>query len=70
MSEEGFDMRFTREGMWDPGNYFAESARYLCDYAYPKHDPFQLHSSGEAEQGGRRCAHDHPSNFHNLSIGL
>ena len=35
-SEEGFDMRFSRSGMWGKGNYFAESARYSCSYAYIK----------------------------------
>ena len=35
-SEEGFDMRFSRAGMWGQGNYFAESARYSCSYAYKK----------------------------------
>ena len=45
MSEEGFDMRFSRAGMWGQGNYFAESARYSCSYAYKKGDPVQpLHS--------------------------
>jgi len=33
-SEEGFDMRFSRQGMWGQGNYFAESAKYSCSYAY------------------------------------
>ena len=45
MSEEGFDMRFSRAGMWGQGNYFAESARYSCSYTYKKGDPMQsLHS--------------------------
>ena len=38
MSEEGFDMRFSREGMWGHGNYFAESAQYSRGYAYTKQD--------------------------------
>jgi len=33
-SEEGFDMRFSRQGMWGQGNYFAESAQYSSSYAY------------------------------------
>ena len=33
-SEEGFDMRFSRKGMWGQGNYFAESDQYSCSYAY------------------------------------
>ena len=33
-SEEGFDMRFSRSGMWGQGNYFAESAQYSNSYAY------------------------------------
>ena len=42
MSEEGFDMRFSREGMWGHGNYFAESAQYSRGYAYTKQDSVQL----------------------------
>ena len=33
-SEEGFDMRFSHQGMWGRGNYFAKDARYSCSYAY------------------------------------
>ena len=33
-SEEGFDIRFSRQGMWGQGNYFAESAQYSNSYAY------------------------------------
>ena len=32
-SEEGFDLRFNRQGMWGQGNYFAESAQFSCSYA-------------------------------------
>lgn len=32
--EEGFDMRFSRSGMWGQGNYFAEKASYSDTYAY------------------------------------
>ena len=36
-SEEGFDMRFSRPGMWGQGNYFAESAKYSASgYSYQK----------------------------------
>ena len=36
-SEEGFDMRFSRSGMWGRGNYFAESAKYSASsYSYRK----------------------------------
>ena len=36
-SEDGFDMRFSRDGMWGQGNYFAESARYSASgYSYQK----------------------------------
>lgn len=36
-SEDGFDMRFSRPGMWGQGNYFAESARYSASgYSYQK----------------------------------
>ena len=30
--------------MWGFGNYFAESAQYLCGYVYPKQDLLPLHS--------------------------
>ena len=33
-SEEGFDMRFSHQGMWGRGNYFAKDARYSYSYAY------------------------------------
>lgn len=33
-SEEGFDMRFSNEGMWGRGVYFAESLNYSDRYAY------------------------------------
>ena len=33
-SEEGFDMRYSREGLWGAANYFAEKARYSDTYAY------------------------------------
>ena len=36
-SEEGFDMRYSREGMWGQANYFAEMAKYSDTYAY--YDP-------------------------------
>jgi len=35
--EEGFDMRFSRQGMWGQGNYFAEKAEYSDNYAYQGH---------------------------------
>ena len=33
-SEEGFDMRYSREGLWGLGNYFAENANYASCFAY------------------------------------
>ena len=33
-SEEGFDMRYSSEGMWGQANYFAEKASYSNSYAY------------------------------------
>jgi hypothetical protein len=33
-SEEGFDMRFSRAGMWGAGIYFAENANYSDKYSY------------------------------------
>ena len=32
--EEGFDMRFSADGMWGRGNYFAENASYSHNYAH------------------------------------
>ena len=33
--EEGFDMRFSAQGMWGMGNYFAVNASYSHIYAHP-----------------------------------
>ena len=33
-SEEGFDMRFSRQGMWGQANYFAVNASYSDSYSY------------------------------------
>ena len=33
-SEEGFDMRFSREGMWGQANYFAANASYSDTYSH------------------------------------
>ena len=33
-SEEGFDMRFSREGMWGQANYFAKNASYSHNYSH------------------------------------
>ena len=33
-SEEGFDMRYSRQGLWGLGNYFAVAANYTSTYAY------------------------------------
>ena len=33
-SEEGFDMRYSREGLWGQGNYFAENADYASSFAF------------------------------------
>ena len=37
-SEEGFDMRFSREGMWGQANYFAVKAKYSDTYSYHDND--------------------------------
>ena len=37
-SEEGFDMRYSSEGMWGQANYFAEKASYSNAYAYELSD--------------------------------
>ena len=33
-SEDGFDLRYCRRGMWGIGSYFAEKASYSDQYAY------------------------------------
>jgi hypothetical protein len=33
-SDEGFDMKFSREGMWGLANYFAKKSSYSNNYAY------------------------------------
>ena len=33
-SEDGFDLRYSRRGMWGIGSYFAEKASYSDKYAY------------------------------------
>ena len=35
-SEEGFDMRFSSQGLWGQANYFAADAQYSDSYAYVK----------------------------------
>ena len=37
-SEEGFDMRFSSEGLWGQANYFAEEASYSDKYAFQSAD--------------------------------
>ena len=37
-SEEGFDMRFSSEGLWGQANYFAEKASYSDKYAFKSTD--------------------------------
>jgi len=32
--EDGFDMRFSRSGMWGQGIYFAVNASYSTNYSY------------------------------------
>ncbi len=32
--EEGFDIKYSREGMWGRGIYFAENAKYSFDYSF------------------------------------
>ena len=36
--EDGFDMRFSREGMWGRANYFAVNASYSNSYAHTRSD--------------------------------
>ena len=33
-SEEGFDMRYSNEGMWGFANYFAKNSSYSNNYAF------------------------------------
>ena len=37
-SEEGFDMRYSSEGLWGQANYFAEKASYSDKYAFKSGD--------------------------------
>ena len=37
-SEEGFDMRFSSDGMWGRANYFAAEAKYSVKYAFQRDD--------------------------------
>ena len=37
-SEDGFDLRYCRHGMWGIGTYFAVKASYSDNYAYNYHD--------------------------------
>jgi len=34
-SEEGFDMRYSAQGMWGHANYFAKNSSYSNGYAHP-----------------------------------
>jgi hypothetical protein len=34
MGEEGFDMRYSAEGLWGRAVYFAVNASYSNDYSY------------------------------------
>jgi hypothetical protein len=40
-AEEGFDMRFSNQGMWGCGIYFAENASYSDKYAHKLDPPYQ-----------------------------
>ena len=37
-SEEGFDMAFSRGGMWGVANYFAKESQYSNGYSHSKDD--------------------------------
>lgn len=37
-SEEGFDMRFSNEGMWGQAVYFAKNSAYSNDYCHNNRD--------------------------------
>jgi hypothetical protein len=37
-SEEGFDVAFSRAGMWGHANYFAKNASYSDGYSHNKGD--------------------------------
>ena len=34
-SDEGFDMAYSRGGMWGSANYFAKNSSYSNNYAHP-----------------------------------
>ena len=40
-SEEGFDMAFSRGGMWGVANYFAKESQYSNGYSHSKDDGTQ-----------------------------
>jgi HEPN domain-containing protein len=58
-SETGFDMRFSRNGLWGYGNYFAVNAQYSLRYAYSKgNNQYQMFvarvSPGASKSHGRQ----------------
>lgn len=40
--DEGFDMRFSADGMWGRGNYFAVNSAYSHNYAYNHNGVFKM----------------------------
>lgn len=40
--DEGFDMRFSAEGYWGRGNYFAVNSSYSHDYAFSHNGLFKM----------------------------
>ena len=38
--DSGFDMRYSREGMWGKGNYFAAKSAYSVDYSHKTRDDY------------------------------
>ena len=39
--ENGFDMRYSNQGMWGQANYFAVNASYSDNYAYQTPDGYK-----------------------------
>lgn len=63
MGTEGFDMRFSRNGMWGRGNYFAMNASYSNSFAFQTKDGIRKMFAAWVLTG--RSYHSQPS--HNLT---
>ena len=57
-SAEGFDARFSREGMWGQANYFAVKAEYSDSYAYHKDGNKEMILAKVATGDSYQCSPD------------